>query len=235
MKKNAFLLFSIILLACSKQENINTGITVATTSKSLYKGDQFQIKAISDLDILFESEDEFHATVTDNGLVTAGYVGNTTILISNEIYNIQHSIKVNPRYTLYPDPLLDFKLTKEEFITLLGAPNEYSENFIKYNNYSDASNFISYTFNKENKLEYVRVLVNKNNYEDLVLDFLNERYVLQGTVAYEELGSGTLYCNNFKKSTATLSVFVYNFDATNYAVLYFPTSKTASALKLLSK
>jgi hypothetical protein len=235
MKKNAFLLLSMMLFACSKNENINTDITVATTSKTLYKGDSFQIKAISDLDISFESENEFYASVTENGLVTAGYVGNTNILISNDNNNILHSIKVAPRDSLYPDPIVNFELTKIDIIQQLGIPNEENENSIKYNNYSKASDFIRYNFNEEDKLAYIRVLVNKKNYEDLVLRFLNERYALQGTVAYEGLGSGPLYYNNFEKSTATLSVFVYNFDTENYAVLYFPNSETESTLKLLSK
>ena len=235
MKKITFLLLSIILFSCSKNENINTDITVVTTSKSLYKGDKIQIKAISDLDISFESENEFHAAVTENGLVTAGFVGNTSIFISNDRNNVEFSITVNPRYTLYPDPLLNFKLTKEEFINILGSPNNVSDNAIKYTDYSDVSDYISYIFNEEDKLAYVRVLVNKNNYEDLVLRFLDERYALQGTVAYEGLGNGTLYYNDFEKSTATLSVFVYNFDAENFAVLYFPNSTTASVVRLLSK
>ncbi|MBQ5958416.1 MAG: Ig-like domain-containing protein [Bacteroidales bacterium] len=67
-------------MSCNKEKLI----TLTESSATLHHGETYQINAECENPILFSSENEYHAKVSSSGLVTANYIGNTTITLQSE-------------------------------------------------------------------------------------------------------------------------------------------------------
>ncbi|MGY5353390.1 hypothetical protein [Wenyingzhuangia sp. IMCC45467] len=222
-------------MSCSTEEEyIHTDITLETTKKTLYKGEKFQLKAISDLPLTYQSENDFHATVSTSGLLQAEYVGKTNIVISNNENTQSVNITVAPKSALYPEPLLDFTLSKTEVISLLGTPDEETETAITYNNYSEASPSITYSFNEKSIIKSVSVTVKNSYYSTLTNTHLNERYRFSNVFNDVNVGNVFEYHNSLNNITPSLVVFLYSTDSVNYIIRYIPyTESEETKLKYL--
>ena len=82
-KSLAALVMAAVIFASCKEEEKSPEITLEKDSVTLTSGGEFLINATSDYDLTYKSEDNYHATVDEKGLVTARYVGETNIVVSN--------------------------------------------------------------------------------------------------------------------------------------------------------
>ena len=103
MKKVAFLtvLPMLLLSACGEDDAM-----VITSSKeiTLHKGEQSQIEVVSNEPVRYGSMDEYHATVDENGLVTANYVGETMIGVKSGSGQDFVTVNVVPVSSLLVEP-----------------------------------------------------------------------------------------------------------------------------------
>lgn len=245
MKKIVIILLSITFFNCTETEAIYTDISVNIDTKTLSFREQFVIKAISDLPIEFESENDYFATVVDvnpwkNATIRAGYVGETTIRIHNGENSKEVKLNISPQLNLYPTPPLDlFGNSKTEIINIFGTPNKETETTLRYSDYSEDAPYITYNFN--NKILTSITISVKDPYPYPLNYFLSERYRLVGTFNDTASGFGLLYYNSLKGITPTITIAVYRLQQEYDAVVYRPyiditegneiTSKTFSSLK----
>lgn len=102
MKKfTAFFLSLVALLPVSCQKS--TPLTVTPTSMTLYAEGTEQITATPAEGVTYTSSDEFYATVSETGLVTANKVGQTDIRVSSDNGMATIPVLVLPKYDLYPN------------------------------------------------------------------------------------------------------------------------------------
>ncbi|WP_157359379.1 hypothetical protein [Wenyingzhuangia fucanilytica] len=228
MKRIILLLFSITFLNCSQKEEVyNHNIAVDTFNKTLYSGEEFIIKAISDLPLTYTSENNYHASVLsvdkwDNANIKAGFVGKTVIKITNGEDTKEVNLIVSPLRNLFPTPPLElFGTSKQEVISAIGVPDEETDTSIKYYNYSDAAPYISYFFNDENALYSINIAY-KIGRSYALDNFLSERYRFAGVFINEVVGNGFVYYNSLRNITPTIAIYLYGLDRNHDAVVYQP-------------
>lgn len=113
--KKTFYLFAIMaismvaLTGCQEEYSVNTK-SVSISSDGSYS----LVVTPSDNGWTFESNNDLIASVSSTGLITANYVGNTSIVIKNAANNFTAtcSVTVTPKYTMYREPYLNFGATK---------------------------------------------------------------------------------------------------------------------------
>ena len=79
----ALVMAAVIFASCKEEEEKSPEITLEKDYVTLTSGGEFLINATSDYDLTFKSEDKNHAKVDEKGLVTAKYIGETNIVVSN--------------------------------------------------------------------------------------------------------------------------------------------------------
>ncbi len=206
------------LLSCEKEhENL---ITIGESEKELNFGDKYQIDATSPLALTYTSEDEYHAIVDEDGLVTATFVGETNIFVSNSEDTKKVRIIVESEYNLYDDPDFEFGINRSALISKYGTPDNSSESIIAYYDYSYASPMLLYMFDDNDKLEGVSVVV-ETLYSSILGSFLVERYF---PVDVEEL----LFMNALTIDDATMAVCAELYNTTYWMVIYIPTTDLKS-------
>lgn len=97
----------------------------------LHSEDTYQIYTTG-TDVSYTSADPFVAVVDEEGLVTAMFLGETTITVTaNEG---THTLKVNvtPRYTYYEAPCLDFTKTKSQISEMYSGRYYYNDVSLLY-------------------------------------------------------------------------------------------------------
>lgn len=219
MKKTVLLIgvsLSLLFVSCSKDDEVDKLITLESSAKTLFFGDEYQIEATSNTPILYSSEDEYHAHVSEPGLVTARFIGETNIVLSNGNDRKTVSITVKPQINLYPDPNLEFGISRSALITKYGTPDAESETTILYNNYSNAAAAVMYLFDENNKLKNTAVMV-KTAYNSNLGTFLVERYL---PIDMDNL----LFVNALRPEDATLLIGADLYDISYWLVLYVPYS-----------
>ena len=109
MKKTVLIvavLSGSILASCSKDDS-NTIVINTKTPIVLNYEKTLQIDASSEREITYESENVFHATVSNEGLITGGRVGETNVVVSNGKNSKMIPITIEPKYNLYETPCID--------------------------------------------------------------------------------------------------------------------------------
>lgn len=208
MMKKLFLLL-LPLIAMTSCGDDNGSITVTSKSPiSLLKGEQFQIEASSEQPIRYGSLDEFHATVDDNGLVTAVYVGKTQVRLKTDDDTKFIDINVYPSSSLLVEPHnTDFTIRRPEFIkmygdkyTTLGDDLKTLVYDVRDNGYGASEYFIFHFNDSSEKAHLVKsqvILKAGTNIAD-VRAFLAERYKQSDSSAnkYQNTldgGAGTVF------------------------------------------
>jgi len=178
--KKFFILFAVLAIAFSgckdSAENIPDVIILNETSKSLYYKDKYQIEATSISKIEYSSENEYHAAVSKDGLVTANHVGETTILLSNEEDSKTFKITVKAKSNLFPEPNVKFGDSKSTVRAKLGEPDDERDNGLLYADYSSVAPILMLFFDESDKLNNYTLTV-KSAYTSLITPFLSERYL----------------------------------------------------------
>lgn len=102
---------SFCFLSCSKDEECSINTTsISLTSDGTYA----LIVSPSGDGWTFESENDLIASVSSTGLITANYVGTTTIIVKNEAkgFSAKCTVTVNPIYLMFREPSTNFGATK---------------------------------------------------------------------------------------------------------------------------
>ena len=177
-----------------------TLITLEETSTTLNSGETYQINAECEFPITYSSENEYVAAVSEDGMVTANFVGTTNILLETEGDSQAFEVTVAPVSDLYPEPEIQFGETKEAIIERFGTPGAETENSIGFAGYSENTNFLMVTFTEDDLVDYYVVVLNVEYAEELDT-FLGERYLY-----LEEMDGVKAYINALDESEATMYV-----------------------------
>ena len=175
-------------------------ITLTTTSATLHSGETFQIVAECESPIAYSSENEYHAMVSDSGLVTAVFVGSTMINLESEYDTQTFEVTVEPVSDLYPEPDIEIGETKDAIIEKFGEPGAESDDAVIFEDYSENASMLMVMFDEEGLVEAYAVILDVSSAEELDT-FLSERYMFIGEE--EEI---KIYMNGLDISTATMFI-----------------------------
>lgn len=211
------LLFCItIFVSCEENEPKPQELEVSTSKISLNSGGNESILATSDFDILYESENEFHATVTSQGEVTAVKVGSTNIIVTSNSKVESVEVEVLPLYNTYPTPIIDWSMTVNKIISVIGQPDAISDGVLGYGEYSPKAPVVMYKFDENEKLSSTAVMVN-TEYSSELGSFMEERYQYAG-----ESDGFFIFADALEPSRAKLIVAASQYDTDFWMVIYTP-------------
>lgn len=176
MRKVLFLLpvlAFLFLYGCSSDDD-NAKLSLNKSTVTLNYKTTEQLKASGKVE--WTSENDFVASVNENGVIEGKHVGKTFIVASNGTEEVKCAVEVAPKYNTYSEPILDFGITKAE---LKGRENREllseTSTTIKYRgNSGSAASEIACAF-KDGKMNGAGALV-KSSYSSVIMDFLIERY-----------------------------------------------------------
>ena len=179
----------LLLLAVSSCEE-DTNMIIHTPQRiHLYPGEQKQIEAESSQKIQYSSLNDYYASVDENGLVTARYVGDTQVRLSTSAVKEFIQVSVIPRYTLYVEPYYEFPSTRYAVEKMYGEPFKEEDNCLVYETLDvEASKYFYFCFDEEE-----------------LGKFLAERYV---TVNQEEF----IYRNTLEVTDETVEIRSFYSD-----------------------
>lgn len=225
MKKLFALLLCVTFAFASCGSDDDDTITLKDREVTLKSGDTYQITAESSNSISYTCDNEYYATVSSSGLVTAKRVGETEIKLSDGSSNVNLRVIVNPKSNLYPEPNVEFGISKTDLIRKIGAPTSETTGAIGYSDYSPNAPIAMYMFDTNDRLTSSMVLV-KTAYSSELGSFLSERYVY-GTKINEEYTY--ILINALKLDDATMMVGAGLYNTQYWMTSYMPySSKTRS-------
>ncbi|WP_165042378.1 Ig-like domain-containing protein [Dysgonomonas sp. ZJ709] len=227
MKKLLLLLFVLPLIFVSCGSDDDNSLSLKEAEKTLKYGNTYQINASSDNKITYTSENEYHATVSESGLITAGRIGETNILLTDGNDTKEFKVTVNPESNLYPEPNVEFGISKSDLIKKLGTPDYQTSEGIRYDNYSSNAPQVAYLFDSSDKLETSVTMV-KTAYSSELGTFLGERYVY-GTSIEEDYT--LIFINNLKLENATMMIGASLYNTSYWMTIYttYTHQKSSSA------
>ena len=228
-KSLAALVMAAVIFASCKEEEKSPEITLEKDSVTLTSGGEFLINASSDYDLTYKSEDNYHATVDEKGLVTARYVGETNIVVSNSENSKKVKITVEPKYDICEDLCQYLFKTKSQIVSKFGDNYTLNENYENCIFYEDYTSYVSdLAFNIENDVvRSVLILVDKSYWPTLE-GYLKERYVFAGKEP--DLVSEYYvykYFDNIYEAKRKTEIIVSGIDPTYMAVAYFTYYKSS--------
>lgn len=226
MKKVLFLLVVVAaFVACSKDDDSN--IKLNKTEIELLSDQIFTIEAESDGVLTFQSDNEYVATVSNVGVISAKRVGSAKITVSDGKHDGQVTVQVNPKHELYPQPILDFGMSRRDVIAKLGTPIAETSDAIGYSDYSVKAPRVMYLFDDNDKLEATVVMV-KTAYSSELGAFMAERYA---AVSYDDDTYSVLMANGLNKDTITMLIGAKVYDTSYWMVTYFPYTPSKSGIR----
>ena len=207
-------------------------ITLAETSATLHSGETYQIQAECENPITYTSENEYHASVSEEGEVTANFVGSTTIMLESETDSVTFEVTVEPMSNLYPEPEIEIGATKEAIIEQFGQPAVEDEGILGYYNYSENAMMLMVMFD-ESEVVTDYALVLDPSFEDELDTFLGERYLF----VQEEEGV-KIYINALTIEETSLIVGSQTYEDQFLMAIYSgytdePEEKTVSFMAIL--
>ncbi|MDR3119131.1 MAG: hypothetical protein LBU44_06905 [Mediterranea sp.] len=229
MKKRLVLLIGvlpIVFAGCSKDDDTDV-ISLKVSEKTLYFEDKYQIEATSEAAINYTVENEYHAKVSETGLVAARFVGETNVLLSNGKDTKNFKVIVRPKSNLYPEPDVKFGDSKSSIIAKFGTPDSETSSAIAYADYSNTAPVLMFAFDSANKLDSYILMV-KSMYSSTLADFLLERYL-----AVSEKDGLFLFINGLNTTTATMAIGLQLYNTSFWSVTYIPSTSTSTKSALL--
>ncbi|MFA5278506.1 MAG: Ig-like domain-containing protein [Bacteroidales bacterium] len=226
MRIVTLLLTSLICLSCTPQDAVVTddeqdsGITLNQTVINLSSGNTLQIDARSEAPVTYQSQNPFIARVSVTGLVTAQHVGSTRVRLDNGSDTREITVNVNPVYNLYPDPILEFGITRTTLLQRLGTPDNETDEGFAYFNYSAAAPYVVYLFDENDRLEVAAVIV-RTEYTTPLASHLAERYQY-----YASDDEYYYFINALTLDDATIGIFLTLDNADYWQVMYLPFAET---------
>ena len=224
MKKPFLTIVTVLLflfISCEKDDEVDKMITLTSAEITLYPNEEHQIEATSNTTITYFSENNYHASVTELGLVTAEFVGETIIVLSNDNDTKKVQITVKPKNNLYPEPNLEFGISRTALIEKYGVPDAETEAGIAYDNYSNAAPIVMYFFDENNKLEITSVMV-KTQFSSSLGTFLSERYLPIDSENF-------IFINSLELENTTMLIGADLYNLSYWRVLYAPYSSSTKS------
>jgi hypothetical protein len=219
MKASFFALFGLIVLLTSCKKN-DANLKLETRYLLLNISDTAQVKASGPQKIEYYSSNDYVASVSETGLVTARKVGECRIVVTSgdEILGFNCIVQSSNFYIYYSQPKLFFGSSREEVKNQIGHVMFETSNAIVF---YECADFV-YLFDSEDRMEGVYFTEWVSDSVEL-LQFLNERYV-----EIEPLpGFDKTFINAFDKSDATIAISLHTpFYFYEWAVLYTPYKST---------
>lgn len=217
MKKIVVVLMVCVLgmMSCKRDYlNVKNGSYVR-----LYHDETHQIDAEAESIITYSSNDNYHAEVNAQGLVTANYVGKANVTLTNENGDVANvEIDVIPVSNMFPEPNISLGESENSILSKYGVPDFVDEDYYFYADYSAKAPYLLVMFENEKVVAYsVLVDTDSSDIEELVT-YVDERY------KYIESDEDYLYyINALSISEATMAVGVgfTIFDNDVYAMLAY--------------
>lgn len=214
----AIAVFAITFAGCDKGSESANLIQLTTTDQTVAYADKFQIEATSDTPITYTSEDEYHASVSESGLVNARYVGETNIVLTNGEDTKRIKITVRPESNLYPEADLTFGMMRSAVKAKFGAPTSETDTALGWTGYSNNAPVLMCTFDDSDRLDAVVYMV-KTAYSSELGTFLAERYV---PIDISGENYAVLCVNALKIESATMFVGADVYNLSYWMVAYMP-------------
>ena len=211
--KKIFLLLSLSMLLFGCKKDDNPGISFSASTLSLYAGETHQLFQSSS-DVNVTSNSDFVASVSPRGLVTANHIGVTEIRSGGSVCNVT----VEPHYTLYPDPRLDWGASKAAIKSKLGTP--YSETSTSLL-YQHTGTFVTGYMFTSDKLSGIGVTVSTSYTSELALA-LKERYAIIQNSSSGSIAAMYANANTIEKATTIIGAQLQNVNF--WTVLYMPNT-----------
>ena len=204
MKKTfALLILSIfVLVGCTKKD-----IVMEQTEVTLHHGETYQIAAKSHSPITYLSGDRFHAEVNENGVVTAMYVGETDIKLTNGNDEKKLHVIVAPKNNCIKETGIAFGDSRATILEKFGEPDmeetESGHTTLMYA-YTDYAMIMAFVLD-ENMTVIATLLGGLTNITNDMKEFLGERYLNEGPFEVEGY-EGEAYINALTDNEATVKI-----------------------------
>ncbi|MFK8281618.1 Ig-like domain-containing protein [Capnocytophaga cynodegmi] len=184
MKRILFLLLlTIVFIGCSKNEDKIEALNVTTQELSLYADESLSISAQSGNKITYTSENPLIAKVDESGKVTAHFIGETKIKVTDGVTSKEVKVIVTPKYTYFHEPII-LVASKEEFIekysNIGGQILTIDDNTLcLFNRDTPKTYFYSYSNSILNGYKNINLNTPINSYytPSKIISWIKERYV----------------------------------------------------------
>lgn len=223
MRKLFLATIALVLLTTS----CNQGkIELSTGSVTLHKGEKYSLNATSKKTITYKSSDDYHAFVDNKGVITANFVGSTSVNLETDKDNKDVRVQVAPVSNLYDEPDFDFGMDVHSVIQKYGEPYQIE--------YDESSHTYMYAYVVDNVKAPLLVVFLVNgyvrgygvyvDYDEMVelATFIDERY------NYYMTNSGIKYYINalsIENCTMAVAKYLYMGEAIwVYEVIYAQNS-----------
>lgn len=219
MKKVLFLLSAVaalLFVGCSKDD----GIKLTKSEITLHFGEEYQIEAETDANLTFTSENQYHATVSEAGLVTALFVGETNIIVSDGSSSAILKVIVAPKSNLYEEPYLEWGSSTANVTKHCGTPDSTESDALIYMYPSETVDMLTYLFEND-KLNSVGVFVKSRHASELA-KYLAERY-LPVTNTQQ---AGYVFVNGLNPESVTMLIAMKQ-SGNYFIVMYVPYTDNA--------
>lgn len=224
MKKILFLsLITLMVVGCGNDDEAN--LTLDASKISLYADDTEKI--IASENVTWESDNEFVATVANNGIVTGEHIGKAIIIATSANGEAKCEVEVKAKYNTFTEPILDFSASKSTIKSKEKRElQREDETSLTYKPDKSPVQSVIYLF-ENGKMKTAGVFVNLSSSRETT-NFLLERYMPVTT------GSGNIVgimLNNIP-DLATMSVAIGVEE--RYAIVMYTAydrSKTRSVVE----
>lgn len=225
MKVIRVLIICLVLVNIGCEQEKDTFSVIETNWLIQCKG-QGQIEAKSDHPIIYTSENEFIATVTNYGIINANHIGETRIKVESNGIEKFVGVEVFSRFNFfYRIPLTDWSLKKEDLISFYGEPDASQSDAIGYEDSHTKSNRFAFFFDIYGNYDYSATYLEKSGDINEYVDFLEEQYLF-----VEKQNNIMVYINDLSVLNATVFAAI-DESSPDYYITLFTNSESFKSVK----
>ena len=170
----ALAVVGICMTACQKR----FGLT--ESSVTLHKDEKYTIGYENGTSLVFTSDNPYVASVDDEGVVTANFVGTANVNVEASEGLEVLKVNVAPLYTVYEEPCLDFTLNRQEIHQIyISSYLGYNKQNVQFYEAGQKKYAYGYKYDDNQKILGVYVFVRAAQLAEMQ-DFLGERYFYEG-------------------------------------------------------
>lgn len=225
----ALMAFVVLMSSCKKDSasDKNT-ITLSQNSVTLYHNDTYQIDARCKDNIAYSSHNEYVASVSASGFVTAQYVGETNVSLKSNEDSKTFKVTVAPKSNLYPEPNIEIGESMASVLQKFPKA-EIHEYYLFIDDYSPAAPELYIELDDNRCVEAYEMYV-EGEYSSELNTFLRERYKFLGVE-----DDYYVFINGLNENTATMDVcYGYSSYLEQYWVYYEPLFSKGTDTKELA-
>ena len=168
-----------VCMFSSCNSNDDASISLSEKEVTLKVDATQQLKATGDVS-KWSSENDFIASVSEKGMVTANHVGETRIMAEGSNSSAFCYVSVKPQYTYYIEPLCKEGTTKEDIKKFEKRKlHTESSDGLFYDGENSTVSTVAYKFDTNGKLNFVMLMLPHHYSTTLasqLINFLLERY-----------------------------------------------------------